>query len=502
MKASRLSGASCLWETLGKPRFIAAPMVDHSSLPWRVFLHQQGVHLCYSQMVNANSYLQSAAYRRELADWIDLPQELKDTPASKIVVQVAGDDPRKLVEVGKHIQETGGASAIDLNLGCPQKIAKRVTAKIRVFHNIQDTVDLVRDMEKVGVRMVTVHGRTREASKLFTGPADWEAIRRVAEAVSIPIIANGGVGSFQDVQRCLDRTKTKGVMSGEALLENPRLFDPHGDEDFRRHYVTSQLHLARQFAGLVDKYGVGHVVGAGGVGKSGEGALLEVKRGKAEILRGHLFKMLFRFIQAPANHDLRTLLAVGNYDQILSVIHILQERLHNLGIEIGDTSDIYPPDEDIVEKARHHEDIAIQAGLLSKITWYHRHRDDLNYDSGSENKVRILSAPRLRFSVTHHSLDKLRWHQKSSSNPSNTTQNNHTSLNSTNSSPNSDSSDCYNSSSDWHTRLSSERDGDDVCEKIRPEQRIEDRERKMRLDKLKEDLLEKRRARQQLQIQQ
>eukprot|EP01031_Cornospumella_fuschlensis_P022527 gene22527-27496_t len=493
MKASRSSGASCLWVTLGKPRYIAAPMVDHSSLPWRVFLHQQGVHLCYSQMVNANSYLQSAAYRRELADWIDLPQELKDTPASKIVVQVAGDDPRKLVEVGKHIQEMGGASAIDLNLGCPQKIAKRVTAKIRVFHNIQDTVDLVRDMEKVGV----------EASKLFTGPADWEAIRRVADAVSIPVIANGGVGSFQDVQRCLDFTTTKGVMSGEALLENPRLFDPHGDEDFRRHYVTSQLHLARQFAGLVDKYGVGHVVGAGGVGKSGEGASLEVKRGKAEILRGHLFKMLFRFIQAPANHDLRTLLAVGNYDQILSVIHTLQERLHKLGIEIGDTSDIYSLDEDIVGKARYHEETAIQAGLLSQITWYHRHRDDLNHNGGSENKVRILSAPRLRFSVTHHSLDKLRWHQKSASNPSNTTQNSlHTSLNSANSSPNSDSSDCYNSSSNWHTRHPSERDGDDICEKIRPEQRIEDSERKMRLDKLKEDLLEKRRARQQLQVQQ
>lgn len=147
-------------------------------------------------------------------------------------------------------------SACDLNLGCPQKIAKRgnygayllpdrkkvisvldamvrnlacpVTVKIRRLESDEETISLCQEIESIGVSMITVHGRTVTSSKLYTGPVDWKIIKDIKSAVSIPIIANGGVSCFSDALDCLQETGADGVMSSEALLENPKLFDIEG----------------------------------------------------------------------------------------------------------------------------------------------------------------------------------------------------------------------------------------------------------------------------------
>ena len=73
-----------------------------------------------------------------------------------------------------------------------------------------------------------MHGRTKEQNKQLVGTSNWDLIRRIKETVSIPVIANGGIETYEDYQRCLEYTGADAVMSSEGLLENPALFQPGG----------------------------------------------------------------------------------------------------------------------------------------------------------------------------------------------------------------------------------------------------------------------------------
>lgn len=149
--------------------------------------------------------------------------------------------------------------AVDLNLGCPQQIAKRgffgaflmddwdlvfrlinilhlnlkvpVTAKFRVYDSLDKALAYARMIQRAGAQMVTVHGRTREMKGHKTGLADWEKIRAVKQALDIPVFANGNMLYPQDWRDCLAYTGCDGVMSAEGNLYNPALFDATIDRD-------------------------------------------------------------------------------------------------------------------------------------------------------------------------------------------------------------------------------------------------------------------------------
>jgi hypothetical protein len=224
-----------------------------------------------------------------------------------------------------------------------------VTAKIRRLSTDEETIDLCQQIEKVGVSMITVHGRTVEQSKLFTGPCDWGVIKQVKEAISIPVIANGGVQCRQDALDCLDFTGADAVMSSEGLLENPKMFSEDGDLAFRERFVSTQLSTVGEYLNLMRSY--------------------KLPSPLYQVVRSHLFKMLFRFMDAPANKDLRQLMGNGDMADMDHVLEVLNERC--AGIE--GTPDEIP---ELVEK-----------GMLGPTLWYYRHRDE-------RAQNRVMSLPK------------------------------------------------------------------------------------------------------------
>ena len=163
--------------------------------------------------------------------------------------QLGGSDVDELLAAARLVQDR--CDGIDLNLGCPQRCAEQggygaflltrpdhvrqmvetlvaelavpVTVKIRVLPELADTLAFARMLQDAGAAAVAVHGRRRE-QRHHEGPADWDTIAAVKEALDIPVIANGNVRTRADAERCLAVTGCDAVMSATALLSNPRLF--------------------------------------------------------------------------------------------------------------------------------------------------------------------------------------------------------------------------------------------------------------------------------------
>ncbi|CAE8650971.1 unnamed protein product [Polarella glacialis] len=272
-------------------------MVDQSELPFRLLARRYGAQLCYTPMLNAGQFVKSSAYREETLSCTS-PE---DRP---LIVQFAGHDPLTLLAAAKYVEHM--CDAVDINLGCPQGIAKRgrygaflleeedlvveivrtlaaglqvpVTCKIRLFRDdLPRTLRLCERLQAAGCAMLTVHGRTRYQNKDTTGSCDFDGIAAVKAAMILPVIANGGTATFDDVQHILQETRADGVMSSEAALENPALFC--GNRDALGNYVD-QNRLTREYLELAEQ----HLPSA----KTGR------KAGAcASCVKGHLFKLLF-----------------------------------------------------------------------------------------------------------------------------------------------------------------------------------------------------------------
>eukprot|EP00928_Gymnodinium_smaydae_P027742 TRINITY_DN21353_c0_g1_i1.p1 TRINITY_DN21353_c0_g1~~TRINITY_DN21353_c0_g1_i1.p1 ORF type:complete len:433 (-),score=71.89 TRINITY_DN21353_c0_g1_i1:54-1292(-) len=234
------------FRSIGSPKYVCAPMVDQSELAFRMLTRKYGCELAYTPMMHSRLFAEQPKYRKQ--NFSTCPE---DRP---LFVQFCGDDPATMAAAAKHCQHE--CDAVDINLGCPQGIARKghygsflleepdlicsivkrmdeevevpVTCKIRLvkpgLENLQETLNLCYRLQASGASLLTVHGRTKEMKGQNTGPVNWEACKIIKGRMDIPVFVNGGIETFEDVERCMAETGCDGVMSSESLLETPSLF--------------------------------------------------------------------------------------------------------------------------------------------------------------------------------------------------------------------------------------------------------------------------------------
>ncbi len=235
--------------------FLLAPMAGVTDLPFRLLCKEQGAGLLYTEMVSAK-----AITFRNKNTWALMEIDPKEHP---IALQLFGSEPELMAEAARQI-EALPFDILDLNMGCPvpkvvnngegsallknpaliEKIVsqvagaieKPVTAKIRI--GIQgaaaDVTEIAKRIEDGGAAALAVHGRTRE--QYYSGHADWEAIARIKEAVTIPVIGNGDVDGPKAAEKMLRETDCDGIMIGRAARGNPWIF-----REIKEYFATGKL---------------------------------------------------------------------------------------------------------------------------------------------------------------------------------------------------------------------------------------------------------------------
>lgn len=222
---------------------VIAPMAGISNIAFRRIAKRFGAGLVCNEMVSDKALFYDSLKTKQMC--------VTDPNEHPVSFQVFGHDIDTVVYAAKYLDTQTDCDIIDFNMGCPvnkvikaqagsflmkdidyakelvsnivENVHKPVTVKMRLGYDLNhiNCVEMAQAMESVGVKAVAIHGRTR--NQMYEGHADWSYIKKVKEAVSIPVIGNGDVRSVEDFHRMMDETGCDAVMLGRGIVGNPFL---------------------------------------------------------------------------------------------------------------------------------------------------------------------------------------------------------------------------------------------------------------------------------------